>query len=196
MIRVMSRFAKLPIAAFVRSGELFVDAMKDFQAIAERGIDALASALATRRAGAWNRAALQIRNHASQEVTKMADQDLGGDDLKYVSYSILFTKRDVEASLEKEQHAVVNYSTDGGSFGALKIAEFMQKVGKGQVTRPDVWRESNYPPGAVDDKHWTIPAEDLKYINFVYSVDRRLPRQETEYAKDQVRVLREIRDRL
>lgn len=126
----------------------------------------------------------------------MMDQDLGGDDLKYVSYTVLFTKRDLEAPLEREQQDIVSYSTNGGSYGALKIAKFMRKVAQGRVRRPSVWKENDYPPGAEDDTHWEIPDEDLKYITFIYHVDRRLPRQEAEYDKDQVGVLKEIRNRL
>ena len=54
----------------------------------------------------------------------MADQDLSGDELKYVSYSILYTKADKEDTLQAEKQEIVTYATDGESFGGLKIAEF------------------------------------------------------------------------
>jgi hypothetical protein len=123
----------------------------------------------------------------------MSDQDLSGDDLKYVSYSILFTKRDLEATLKEEKQDVVNYSTNGGSYGGLKLAHFMKKVGEGKVKRPEVWRENNYPPNAVDENHWTIPKEDEKYITFIFWVDKRIPRESKEYDREQVKELRGIK---
>jgi hypothetical protein len=128
----------------------------------------------------------------------MDDQDLGGDDLKYVRYAIVFTKRDFEATLEENSQELVNYSTNGGSFGGLKIAKFFQKLNDPArgVTRPQVWVETNYPPEVTDEQHWIIPAEDEKYVTFLYAVERRLPRQDGDYDRRKVTVLREISDKL
>jgi hypothetical protein len=51
------------------------------------------------------------------------DQDLSGDDLKYVLWSILFCKPGYEAVLEAQQADIVNYSADGASYAAVKIAK-------------------------------------------------------------------------
>src|SRR5215471_7269323 len=51
------------------------------------------------------------------------NQDLSGDDIKNVRYSILFTKRDLEGTLKPATDEVINYSTDGASYGALKLSE-------------------------------------------------------------------------
>ncbi len=203
---------KLPMAAFVCTTEVFVNTARELQRIADQGIDAMAGwilpAIGGAPAGAEfppgpegaRPAGSDIPDNAPpatyKETQVMNDQDLSGDDLKYVSYTILFTKRDLEAPLEREQQDVVNYSTNGGSYGALKIAKFIYKVAQGKVKRPAAWRDSDYPPDAQNDNHWKIPEDDLKYITFIYSVDRRLPRQEAEYDKDQVKVLKEIRNRL
>jgi hypothetical protein len=125
----------------------------------------------------------------------MSDQDLSGPDLKYVSYSILFTKPDLEATLEHQEEDIVNYSTDGASLGALKIAEFFGKVRDKKFPRPKLWKENGYPEGASDN-NWEIPDEDKKYIQFIYKVDRRLAKNDPNYPKEQVKVLKEIRDRL
>jgi hypothetical protein len=199
MRRLFNELVKLPMSAFVRTMEVFVKALKDFQSISDQSIDAIVGlAVADRwNAGALSTGAATFTSSTNpQEVRRMVDQDLSGDDLKYVSYTILFTKRDLEATFEEEQQDIVSYSTDGGSYGALKIAKFMKKVGRGEIKRPSTWKENNYPPDAVDETHWEIPDEDEKYISFIYRVDRHLPRQEAEYDKDQVKVLREIRDRL
>ena len=122
------------------------------------------------------------------------DQDLSGDDLKYVSYSILFTKRDLEATLEEQKQDLVNYSTNGGSYGGLKIAHFMQSVAAGGVKRPSKWKESGnaYPPGATGDTFTSIPKDDERYITFIYTVDRRLDRQEADRDKQKLDALKGI----
>jgi hypothetical protein len=181
VIRLMGQLAKLPISAFVRGIELFLDALRDFQGLAEQGIDTLAGVPPA---------------VDPQEVRGMADQDLGGDDLKYVSYSIVFTKRDLEAPLQKERQEVINYATDGGSFAALKMGDFQVKLERGEISRPAVWADNKYPQDDGSEFITGIPSEDRKYIRFVYRVDQRLPRQERDYEKEQVKVLREIRDRL
>jgi hypothetical protein len=198
MIRLFGGLVKLPMSAFVRTMEMFVRVLKDLQSIGDQGVDAVV-AMAVADGGAMEGPppTSTFNNGTNQqEARRMTDQDLGGDDLKYVSYTILFTKRDLEATLEKERQDVVSYATDGGSYGALKIAELMEKVGRGEVHRPLVWKENQYPPETIDETHWQIPREDRKYISFIYRVDRHLPRQEPEYERDQVKVLREIRDRL
>ncbi len=194
MIRLMSRLAKLPLSAFVRGAELFLDALKDFQGLAEQGIDTLAGVPPAPSLAASS--PTSNRSNNPQEVSSMADQDLGGDDLKYVSYSIVFTKRDLEAPLQKERQEVLNYATDGGSFAALKMGDFQVKLQQGEVKRPAVWVDNSYPESAAGEYITGIPDEDRKYIRFVYRVDQRLPRQERDYEKEQVKVLREIRDRL
>jgi len=65
----------------------------------------------------------------------MDDQDLSGDDLKTVRYRVLFTKRDLEAELDRGEQ-VINYPTSGGSLGALKISEFNEKLKAKKVKRP------------------------------------------------------------
>lgn len=126
----------------------------------------------------------------------MADQDLSGNGLKYVSYSILFTKPDLEGTLERQQEDLVNYSTNGESYSALKIAEFFEQNAAGQVKRPQIWIDNNYPSDAVDDYHWKIPSADRKYVTFIYQVDHRLDKNDPNYPKEQVTVLKQIRDRL
>ena len=123
------------------------------------------------------------------------DQDLGGDDLKVVRYRIIFTKRDYEDDLDRGEETI-NYPTNGGSYGGLKVAQFMKKVAAKQVPRPAVWKENCYPPDATGDTDWEFPSDDLRYITFLYEVIRRVEREEKEYDKEQVRILRGIQERL
>lgn len=202
MLKLIGELLKLPMAALAYSMEALAVATGEVRRISERGIDDLVGGAARALAespGGGRRAGGEPENASNattEEATTLNDQDLGGDDLKYVTYSILFTKRDLEATLEREHQDVVNYSTDGGSYGALKIAHFMARVAAGEVRRPTVWAQNGYPEGFKAGVPWKIPAEDEKYITFVFSVDRRLERQDAQYDKDQVKVLKEIRDRL
>ena len=145
------------------------------------------------------------------EVMGQDDQDLSGDDLKYVIWSIVFTRPGFECVLEPQHEEIVNYSADGASFAAIKIAKFLEKARHGRAAKPELWNDS-YPPapskvtgrrtesiaastatgetgdfgagaGGTSDKGWRIPAEDQKYITFLYRVERRLPKQEVEVTR-------------
>lgn len=70
----------------------------------------------------------------------------------------------------------------------------MEKVAKQQVPRPSVWRDNDYPPRTKDERNWTIPEDDEQYIKFIYYVDRRIPKSDANYPREQVKVLRQIRD--
>jgi hypothetical protein len=121
------------------------------------------------------------------------DQDLGGEDLKVVRYRIVFTKPGLEVIFKEEQE-IINYATNGGSLGGLKLGQFMGRVARGEVDRPDTWMESGneYPPGATGTRGWQIPEEDLRYIEFQYEVIRREPWQGPDGDRDRERVLSHI----
>jgi hypothetical protein len=74
-----------------------------------------------------------------------SNQDLSGDDLKYVVWSIVFTKPGYECVLEPQQSEIVNYSADGSTFAALKIAKVLEKARNGRLEKNDAWVERNYP---------------------------------------------------
>jgi hypothetical protein len=125
------------------------------------------------------------------QMSDQDDQDLSGDDLKYVRYSILFTKRDVEATLQADREELVDYSTDGASFGALRISDFTARLLAGQVPLPEAWKW-HYPGPNPPEYGWKVPGPDRRYITLVYSVVRRLPLQEGHYQRAQVEHLRGI----
>jgi len=201
LMALMAQMAKLPVSALVYSFEIFIRTMREMQRMADQSFDALAggtrmkSADAAREDAAALRGAGDLNNQPTREEENVMwdDQDLSGDDLKYVSYSILFTKRDLEATLEEQQQDLVNYSTNGGSYGGLKLAKFIGKVINAQAKRPKIWAENNYPANAADDYHWQIPDEDEKYITFIYSVSSRLDRQAADYDKQKLDALKGIK---
>jgi hypothetical protein len=72
------------------------------------------------------------------------DQDLSGDDLKYVIWSIVFTKPGYECILQKQQEELVSYPADGNTYAAVKIAQFLDYARHGHADKPAVWAD-RYP---------------------------------------------------
>jgi hypothetical protein len=143
------------------------------------------------------------------------EQDLSGDDLKYVSWTVIFTKPGYEAVLEPMQCDLVSYSTDSSSYAAMKIAKFMERARYGKAEKPHGWFAHDYPsePAAAarrtettakadgsksegskqetakvevkknEQEGWRLPSDDQKYVQFLYRVEWRLPKQEAETAR-------------
>ena len=124
------------------------------------------------------------------------DMDLGGDDVKLVGYSIIFTKRAAEAVLQAEREEIVHHATNAASFAGLKVAEFLQRVERDGIQWPLAWNE---PPGdgypAVGQPIRQIPPADQKYVTLAYLVKLRRPISDPEREEDAA-VLRRIRERL
>jgi hypothetical protein len=167
----------------------------------------------------------------SNQTSGTFDQDLSGDDLKYVIWSIAFTKPGYECILQRQQEELVNYSADSSTFAAVKIAKFLDSARHGHSERPEAWGD-RYPSneggksksnrkettsvittpstttiassstgteqrtsGEQDrnEKGWRIPAEDQKFISFIYRVERRMPKQEDVTRVERVTVERGTR---
>jgi hypothetical protein len=144
----------------------------------------------------------QNQNQAQASASVGDDQDLSGDDLKYVLWSIVFCKPGYETVLEPLQSDIVSYNADGTSYAAVKIAKYLEKARNGRTERPQVWAEKGYSEGSSasrrgepanivggnqsassNDRGWRIPADDHKYIKFVYRVERRFPKEEPEVTR-------------
>jgi hypothetical protein len=80
----------------------------------------------------------------SNQASGTFDQDLSGDDLKYVIYSIVFTKPGYECILQKQQEDLVAYAADSSTYAAVKIAKFLDSARYGHSERPENWRETGY----------------------------------------------------
>ena len=83
----------------------------------------------------------------------------------------------------------------------MKIAKFLEPARNGRVEKPETWTERGYltdqgqgvsrrpeaaPSGGKQDnpeRSWRIPAEDQRYITFLYRVERRIPKQEAEVTR-------------
>jgi hypothetical protein len=197
----------LPVAALLYSMEMFAKTVQGIQGMVSHSMNTMAgeitqlfdnapsgqsdvpSAIPNDTHGGSAQTTSQT---VQQEERHMYDQDLGGHDLKYVRYSIVFTKRDYEATLQPERLELVDYPTDGASYGGLKLVEFFSHT----FPHPVEWTGVDpYPPGHETQPQLSIediPSEDRKYVTFIYQVDRRLPRTEEDYEKRQARALEAI----
>jgi len=187
----------LPLAAFALGVEALLKTMREVQEATRGGIDAaMSDATAADAVGGAE------SNPARKEWSEMRDQDLSGDDqLKLVRYKIIFTKRDFEAVFpEKEE--LVTYGTSAADWAGIKVAHFMRDLSTMKESDlPREWRESvgrqtgeTYPPSR--DGHYYIPRDDERYVKVYFEVLQRWDREPADYDKDQVKVLREIRDRI
>lgn len=79
----------------------------------------------------------------SGQTSGTVDQDLSGNDLKYVIWSIVFTKPGHETILQTQQEELVNYSADPNTYAATKIARLVDGARHGRVAKPEAW--TNYP---------------------------------------------------
>jgi hypothetical protein len=142
----------------------------------------------------------------------MTEPDLGGDTLKTVRYRIIFTNRNNETTL-LEGEDTVNYATDAMSLSDRKIGDFFAAAATGNMNMPGGPRDrliaagytdlrdvanrfvpvpaANFPPA-----NWTLKEEDKKYVTIRLDVLDQLPKQDAEYDRQQVDVLKEIRDAL
>jgi hypothetical protein len=102
----------------------------------------------------------------------MVDQNLGGDDLKLVRFKILYTKRDHEKILVNGDY-LINYSTTLDDFG-------------GRITCIEIpkWEKANPKEAPLDSR----------FVQTFVEVLARYPKQEKEYDREQVAVLRDIKD--
>jgi len=149
----------------------------------------------------------------SKAVAAISPDDLGGDDLKYVTWSLIFTKPGYECVLEAPHSELVSYDADTPSFAAVKIAKFLDKARHGHAEKAESWRDQNYPPDysrsesrtesrtetrfeatsstdASTEKGWRVPGDDQKYIMFLHRVEWRLPKQEEVARVERVTIER------
>lgn len=132
-------------------------------------------------------------------------KDLSGDDVKYVSYSIVFRKPDFEATLQLERQEVIDYSTDGASFAAQKISQFRGRLASDPtgLEIPYEWQgEGKRPAGMGYNfqlpvvptnpiRYRGIDPKDDKYIAFVFRVTSRFSKEKANYDKEQIDAIRE-----
>jgi hypothetical protein len=126
-------------------------------------------------------------------------QDLGGDDLKYVMWSIVFTKPGEERILQPQQEELVNYAADERSYAAVKIAQYLNGTNRGHRTRATARSAQAEPEserleeaGGQRENGLRIRPEDQKFIVFLYRVDRRLAKREESTRVERVTIERSV----
>ena len=218
LVWLISQMLRLPFMAFSYSMEMFGKTMQGITRMADQSIGSIVSdgtqtsadkgserkpggesAISSNQGAISDSAATteKERGKMGDQNYDRRDQDLSGDDLKDVSYSIIFTKPDLEATLQKDTPDLVTYSTTGASYAGIKLVEFFKGLEKDPIQRPEIWISNRYPTDTPGKEwHGYLPDEDKRYVEFVYWVDRRVPKNEANYDKEQVKVLREIRDQL
>src|SRR5262249_34821708 len=161
--RVLAQIARLPIDAFALGVGLFFRTIQGLQSMMTPGMGSTTGSAPgpgslAGASGTWgpmppgsapggidapipmdptrpnDSGPIATASSSFRENDTMDDQDLGGDDLKVVRYRILFTKPDLEVTFREKQE-LINYPTNGGSLGGLKVGQFMGQVEKGEVDR-------------------------------------------------------------
>jgi hypothetical protein len=124
-----------------------------------------------------------------------------------VYFQILFTKRNLEAILDKGIVLVTSAMTDNG-FASWQIALFIHRLENEGVPKPAEWTDEEadklaekvappFTPGAPPNSVKTIFAlkpENLKYLQVDHHVISTFDRKPPKYDAEQVDALREIAD--
>jgi hypothetical protein len=116
-----------------------------------------------------------------RDRTLINDQ-LGVDGIKLINHYIVFIKPGFEAVLLGGWSEVINYPTDEANFCGRKIAEFMARMERDGIPRPDLWHDKMYPPRTADPYRVMlpeIPYVDRQYIHCVCEVVWVLPKQKS-----------------
>jgi hypothetical protein len=131
----------------------------------------------------------------SQEFKTMYDDcDSGNnDELKYVSYSIVFRKRDFEATLKDESQELIDYPLS--TFCNLKVADYLHELATPpHRTLPREWQTGNHPVGDYGylpantrqpDSFSRIPVNEQKWIECLARVVKNVDKAEKEYDRTQ-----------
>lgn len=120
------------------------------------------------------------------------------DRLRLVRFKVLFLKRDLEIAFDEQEELVAEDMPKDG-FISWKIAEFIQQMSRGEVKQPAKWKEKGYPSntagGKVENGNViSLPDKDKRFLRVFVQVLEWYDRERMNYERDQVDVLRDIRD--
>lgn len=115
------------------------------------------------------------------------------EELRLVSYSILFTKRGLEVAFPERQEMVTGCISPL-NFQTWKVAEFIQ--GLPLTPQPPKWRAGGYPPAAGQGRVNALPPGDEKYLRVHCRLEGCYPREPLHFFEDQLKQLAGIRDAL
>jgi len=115
------------------------------------------------------------------------------DRLRLIRFKVLFLKRDLEVAFPEQEELVAEEIPKEG-FISWKIAEFIQPMSRGEVRQPGKWKEKNYPPGSKGGNVMSLPDKDKRFLRVYCQVLDTYERERMNYERDQIDVLKEIRD--
>jgi hypothetical protein len=197
MFELLGQLIRLPITAFVFGMEMLVKTLQGWQEIADRGLITIVAEVSDAREslpearsdpqGDESETDDSVEDGAEskpKEESQMSENSLNNDKVKVVEYTILSIKPDHERVLDippdkndpsKKGHTfpkvrVFSDNMTGEDFASWVIAEYFQEH-----------------PGVLDPK-------DKKYVRVCYDVKCTFEPEDAHYDKEEVDVLREIRD--
>jgi hypothetical protein len=120
------------------------------------------------------------------------------DQLRLIRYKVLFLKRDLEVAFPEQEELITEDMPKDG-FISWKVAEFIQSMGRGEVAQPGRWKEKGYPSSAAggkveNGKVTALPDKDKRFLRVYCQVLECYDRERMNYERDQIDVLKEIRD--
>lgn len=191
MIELIRQFVQLPMNVFAFGLDLMRRSIGGFQGIADLGVQAAEGAsrsLATPVEAAGAALSDGIRRAQAPTAWKEdrmngRDQDLSGDDLKLVRYTILYIQRDREAFLERGEELVAG-NLDGNTFASYLIDRWRAGFQRQGIEPPPAKWGGGFRPD--------FAREDWKYLRVYFEVLQRFPREEKEYDRTQVDALNRI----
>jgi hypothetical protein len=158
---------RLPATALVYGLDAMVKTMQIMQQAVQQIADPSFSTTFRKETGEMN-------DDQNRRDRDQRDRDQNnGDEVRLFEYYILSVKPDEERVIDGPKNIIVTDNMSGEAFIAWVIARYFQQ--------PD---------------HKPMDHDDKKYIRVCYRVACSLPKENTKYQKDQVEVLREIRDTL
>lgn len=205
LIRLFGQMVRLPLTAFVYSMELFIRTMKEMQNITDQGIDAVVSGVALPDKGDLKSDAIASATSGAnqdsaetilKEEKKMSESDLSNDRVKVVEYYILSIKPDYEHVLGDpiDKHEHESGAAETGEYRREGRRHFPRvKVFTDNMTGEDFasWVIADY---FQDRDHESLAHKDKKYLRVCYDVICTFAAEDAQYDREEVQVLRQIRD--
>lgn len=203
LFRVFGQMARLPITAFVYGMELFIRTIRELQSITDQSIEVAVSGIAPpdwndlksdATASATNGANQNSAETILKEEKEMSESDLSNDRVKVVEYYILSIKPDHE-------HVLGDPIDKHGENGPEEV-EGYRREGKRHFPRVKVFTDNmtgeDFASWVIADyfqgEHESLDHKDKKYLRVCYDVICTFAAEEAEYDREQVQVLRQIRD--
>src|SRR5260370_41299842 len=104
MTKLLAQMLRFPLTVFASTMEAFVNGTREIQKATDQTIGAMGGRVASTDSHLTGGVIADDASKATlKEGSKMSDQGLGRADVKYVSYSILFKKADLEDTLEQQE---------------------------------------------------------------------------------------------